>query len=168
LFVISLLGMVVLAGFGAVFATMTGTPEEAITAEPAAPEAAQSAVPQDAARERSQDETRAESDGARLDEPREWEGQLARARQAMADGSHDEAYAIANQLPEDSILRQTPEFAEIRYRYAQAHVDVGERALEEGDLEQARAQAMRVLAIEGITPKQRRDGKRLLRRAGEP
>jgi len=119
-------------------------------------------------RDSRRDEARVDSDGAGLDEPREWEGQLTRAQQAMADGRHDEAYAIANQLPEDSILRQTPEFAEIRYRYAQSHVNVGERALEEGDFDQARAEAMQVLAIEGITPKQRRDGKRLLRRAGEP
>jgi hypothetical protein len=85
----------------------------------------------------------------------------------MADGRHDEAYVIANQLPEDSVLRQTPEFAEIRYRYAQSHFNEGERALEEGDLEQARAEANLVLGLEGITPKQRRDSKRLLRRAGQ-
>jgi len=168
LFVISLLGIVVLAGFGAVFATMTGTPEAATAAEPAAAEAAQAAAPQEAAREPRRDETPANPDGARLDEPREWEGELVRAQQAMTDGRHDEAYAIANQLPEDSILRQTPEFAEIRYRYTESHVNSGERALNENDFDQARAEAMLVLATEGITPKQRRDAKRLLRRAGEP
>ena len=169
LFVIALLGIVVLAGFGAVFATMTGTAEAPIAAKlaPAERAPAEPAVSPEAVRERTRDEAGADADGARLDEPREWEGQLARARQAMADGRHDEAYVIANQLPEDSVLRQTPEFAEIRYRYAQSHFNEGERALEEGDFEQARAEASLVLELEGITPKQRRDSKRLLRRAGQ-
>lgn len=168
LFVTSLLGMVILAGLGAVLATLTRTTEAPFTAERAAAEPVLSTVTPKAAGKRARGEAETDSDGARLDEPREWEGQLAHAREAMADGRHDEAYAIANQLPEDSVLRQTPEFGEIRYRYAQAHFNAGQLALEKGDFERARSEARLVLELEGITPKQRRDSKRLLRRAGTP
>ena len=44
---------------------------------------------------------------------------------------------------------RTPEFGEIRYRYAQAHINEGERALEEGDLELARGEAKLVLELKG-------------------
>ncbi|MBW2376402.1 MAG: hypothetical protein JRF55_10510 [Deltaproteobacteria bacterium] len=101
-------------------------------------------------------------------EPREWEGELVRARNAMAEGRLDRAYSIADELPADSVLRKTPEFGEIRYRYAQAHIQEGERALAEGDREIARGEAMLVLALKGTTSKQRQDARRLMRSAGDP
>ncbi len=168
LFVVSLLGIVVLVGVGAVFATMTGKTGAPTAAERPPAELPQSAATPETARAIARVEPGPDSDGPTVDEPREWEGQLARARQAMAAGRHDEAYAIANELPEDSVLRETPEFGEIRYRHAQSHLNAGERALEEGNAERARTEASFVLGLEGITPKQRRDGKRLLRRVREP
>jgi hypothetical protein len=103
-----------------------------------------------------------------MDEPQEWEEQLVRARRALARDRFDRAYSIANELPADSVLRKTPEFGEIRYRYAQAHITEGERALDEGDLEQARSEAKLVLQLKGITSKQRQDAKRLMRSARAP
>ena len=55
-----------------------------------------------------------------IEEPQEWERELGRARRALARGRFDRAYAIAEELPPDSVLRQTPEFGEIRYRYVQS------------------------------------------------
>jgi hypothetical protein len=62
-------------------------------------------------------------------------------------------------------LRKTPEFGEIRYRYVQSHINEGERALEKGDLERVRDEASLVLALQGITIKQRQDARRLMRTA---
>ncbi|MBW2720207.1 MAG: hypothetical protein JRD94_17160, partial [Deltaproteobacteria bacterium] len=80
-------------------------------------------------------------------------------------GRLDRAYSIANELPADSVLRKTPEFGEIRYRFAQAHINEAERALEEGDRELARREATLVLELPSITSKQRRDARRLVRSA---
>ena len=99
------------------------------------------------------------------DIPVDLPNELVSAREAQASGEIDEAYAIANALPADSILRETPEFGEIRYRYAQSHISDGERALEAGDFEQVRRKAKLVLALDEITSKQRADAKRLARRA---
>jgi hypothetical protein len=110
----------------------------------------------------------ADADSQAIEEPREWEGQLARARKALAKGRLDRAYSIANELPVDSVLRKTPEFGEIRYRYAQAHISAGERALQEGELELAEGEAMLVLELKGITSKQRQDARRLMRSARQP
>ncbi len=63
------------------------------------------------------------------------------------------------------MLRKTPEFGEIRYRYAQDRINEGERALEEGDFERARDEAQLVLELKGITSKQRQDARRLMRSA---
>ena len=59
------------------------------------------------------------------------------------------------------MLRETPEFAEIRYRYAQAHIFEGQQALEDGNAEQALNEALLVTRLDEITVKQRRDARRL-------
>ncbi|MBW2508381.1 MAG: hypothetical protein JRE81_07115, partial [Deltaproteobacteria bacterium] len=69
------------------------------------------------------------------------------------------------ELPADSVLRETPEFAEIRYRYVQSHIHEAERALEGGDIDSALREAALVLEVQGITPKQRQEARRLDRRA---
>jgi pSer/pThr/pTyr-binding forkhead associated (FHA) protein len=187
LFIAVVLALLVLVGAGAVLVTMrTVTSEDRPGLSPvAAP--VPSAVPEPAPRpqarppaERRVEPTavknRAEQEdslGAALaappvDEPQEWEGQLSRAGRAMARGRLDRAYSIANELPEDSVLRETPEFGEIRYRYAQAHIQEGELALEDGDVERAMSEAELVLGLDGITPKQRQDARRLMRKARQP
>ncbi len=100
-----------------------------------------------------------------VEEPQEWERELARARRALAHERFDRAYDIAQELPADSVLRGTPEFEEIRYRYVQSHINDGERAFEVGDFERATEEAALALGVEGITPKQRREARGLIRRA---
>jgi pSer/pThr/pTyr-binding forkhead associated (FHA) protein len=185
LFVMSVIGLVVVAGAGAVLATVRGGPrtqgeaestEVAVAVVPEASSATMLAAQEELPSEpetmnavTEQEVSRGvDSDNRALDEPREWEGQLARARRALASGNVDGAYAIAEELPEYSVLRKTPEFGEIRYRYAQSHITEGERALDEGDLEQARDEAKLVLELKGITSKQRQDARRLMRRARDP
>ena len=189
LFVITLIGVLVIASAGAVLATMRGAPrtqedyESALSAAAVAPQAdptptgrggvtAAEAAPAEPRADNAAAEPEAngseDSDGPPMDEPQEWEEQLARARRALARDRFDRAYSIANELPADSVLRKTPEFGEIRYRYAQAHITEGERALDEGDLEQARSEAKLVLQLKGITSKQRQDAKRLMRSARAP
>jgi len=109
-----------------------------------------------------------DAEGPSIEDPQEWEGLLARAQKALAKGRLDRAYSIADELPSDSVLRKTPEFGEIRYRYAQAHLAEGERALLAGDLGRARREARLVLELKGITSKQRQDARRLMRSVGEP
>ncbi|MGB3052240.1 MAG: FHA domain-containing protein, partial [Polyangiales bacterium] len=160
---ISVIGLFLVAGAGAVFATMRTEPEKIAIAE--RPTVVAMAFPEEVeAVPKEQVSGAADSDGEVIDEPQEWEGRLAEARQALASGEIDRAYAIANDLPADSILRETPEFGEIRYRYAQAHISDGELALEAGDLEQVRRKARFVLQLDEITSKQRSDAKRLMRR----
>ncbi|NNE18166.1 MAG: FHA domain-containing protein [Myxococcales bacterium] len=160
---VSVIGLLLLAGAGAVLTTMRQEPERGATAEQPpvvvaslSPEAAP--VPEEAV------DAAGDSDGQAVDEPQEWEGRLAQAREALAGGEIDEAYAIANDLPDDSVLRDTPEFGEIRYRYVQSHISDGERALEARDLAWVRREAQLVLALDEITSKQRADAKRLMRR----
>ena len=161
---ISVIGLLLLAGAGAVLTTMRKAPERIAPAErpPVVVVAALSpeveAMPQEPVR------SAGDSDAQAIDEPQEWEGRLAQAREALASGQIDEAYAIADDLPTDSILRQTLEFGEIRYRYAQSHISDGERALEAQDLDQVRREAKLVLELDDITSKQRSDAKRLMRR----
>ena len=164
---ISVLGLLVLVAAAAVFTTVRNKPEKIVAAEvpalvaPAAPRELETVV----------DETvtvATDADRQPIDEPQEWEGRLAQARQALASGQIDRAYAIANDLPADSVLRHTPEFGEIRYRYAQAHINEGELAREKGELEQARSAAKLVLELDGITSKQRSDAQRLMRSARAP
>jgi pSer/pThr/pTyr-binding forkhead associated (FHA) protein len=184
-FAISVIGLLVLAAAGAVLVTMRGAPgvlpegqraaettadAHAVAVKPIPP----AARPVDEARPaelqrldeeltEQEDSRGADSDSPPIEEPREWEGQLARARKALAKGRLDRAYSIANELPADSVLRRTPEFGEIRYRYAQAHINEAQRALGEGDRELARGEARLVLELQGITSKQRQDARRLMR-----
>jgi pSer/pThr/pTyr-binding forkhead associated (FHA) protein len=188
-FVMLLIGLLVVAGASAVLATMRGAPgafsgTESSTASIEEPntassetilsvsrpvEEASAAKPGVNAAATEQEASRGgDADSQPIEEPREWEGQLARARKALAKGRLDRAYSIANELPADSVLRKTPEFGEIRYRYAQAHINEGERALEEGDRDLARGEAKLVLELKGITSKQRQDARRLMRGAREP
>jgi pSer/pThr/pTyr-binding forkhead associated (FHA) protein len=164
LFVVSLIGLLAVVGAGAVLATVRGVPGM-VQGDQASSLPMQSA----ATVERAPPSVRRPVRGAEepIDEPQEWEGQLARARRALARGRLDRAYSIADELPADSILRNTPEFGEIRYRYAQAHITEGQRALAEGNLAQARDEAELVLGLERITSKQRQDAKRLMRSARE-
>jgi pSer/pThr/pTyr-binding forkhead associated (FHA) protein len=181
LFAMSVIGLLVVVGAGAVFATMRGpvrgpTVEEARaqSAEviPLAPVPVEDALPSeppvDAALTEHGVSHEGDPESQPIEEPREWEGQLERAHNALAKGRLDRAYSIADELPGDSVLRKTPEFGEIRYRYAQAHINDGERALGEGDREIARAEAKLVLELKGITPKQRQDARRLMRSARAP
>jgi pSer/pThr/pTyr-binding forkhead associated (FHA) protein len=182
IFVMSVIGLLIAAGAGAVLATMRGAPgalardASPTTAEPstAAESEATASIPAPARARAHQELTEQEashggdSDSPPIEEPREWEGQLARARKALAKGRLDRAYSIAEELPADSVLRKTPEFGEIRYRYAQARINEGERALEKGDLERALSEAQLVLELQGITSKQRQDARRLIRSARGP
>ena len=162
LFAISVIALLVVAAAGAVLATMRGAPGALSMDESAAP-----GDPRGLDESLTEQETSdaADSDRRPIEEPREWEGLLVRAGEALKKGRLDRAYSIANELPADSVLRKTPEFGEIRYRYAQAHINEAERALEEGDRELARREAMLVLELPGITSKQRRDARRLTRGA---
>jgi pSer/pThr/pTyr-binding forkhead associated (FHA) protein len=168
IFVIAVVGVLIAAGAGAVLATMRGAPGALAGSEAKAPVAVPAQV--QANREPTEQEAShgGDSDSAPIEEPREWEGQLARARKALAKGRLDRAYSIADELPADSVLRKTPEFGEIRYRYAQDRINEGERALEEGDFERARDEAQLVLELKGITSKQRQDARRLMRSARGP
>ncbi|MFZ1864952.1 MAG: FHA domain-containing protein [Polyangiales bacterium] len=171
-FVLGLIGLLVIAGAGAVFVTLRGTPSF-VTAVPSRTRTTKAqgiAVPEGApvpkqGPKKTAGAARSEPVLDPLEEPREWEQQLSRAGRALAKGRLDRAYAIANELPEESVLRDTPEFGEIRYRYAQAHLLEAREALERGDRERAQREASLVLELEGITDKQRQDARRLARRA---
>jgi pSer/pThr/pTyr-binding forkhead associated (FHA) protein len=161
---ILVIGLLLVAGAGAVWTTMGGRPERIVT--PRRPPVAVAALSPNVEAAPEQGVNAAgDSDGQAIDEPQEWEDRLVQAREALASGEIDDAYAIANDLPADSVLRETPEFGEIRYRYAQSHISDGERALEAGDFVQVRRKAKLVLALDEITSKQRSDAKRLARRA---
>lgn len=166
-FALGLVGLLLVAGAGAVLVTLRGAPSwEAPTETPSLRPTTQArgaaaARPQSKVPESEGEEPVMQS----IEAPREWEQQLSRAGRALAKGRLDRAYAIANELPSGSVLRKTPEFGEIRYRYAQAHLLEARRALERGDRDRARAEATLVLELEGITDKQRQDARRLARRA---
>ena len=153
-FVLAVLGLLVLAGSGAILVTLPETPLVEQDTEPAETALPVAAAPLS---------TRPEPDSS--DEPQEWEGLLTRAQSKLARGHIDAAYEIADELPTDSVLRGTPEFGEIRYRYAQAHISAGNKARRDGDAKLAKTEAKLVLALKGITSKQRRDAKRLLSQA---
>ena len=169
LFAVAVVGLLVLAVVGAVLTTgPAGTAKPMPLAEP--PLASRQPAEAAADEELTEQEDSADDDsaGRPIEEPREWEELLARARKALSKGRFDRAYSIANELPVDSVLRRTPEFGEIRYRYAQAHINAAEEALEEGDLESVRGEARLVLDLKGITTKQRQDARRMLRAARDP
>lgn len=158
IFALSVIALLVVAGAGALLATVRGAPgSNAVAAIAPRAEVMETEA-------EIEPDPPSDTDVQPIDEPRESEAQLAEARRALAEGGVDRAYAIADGLPADSILRSTPEFGEIRYRYAQAHIAEGERALVEGDAVRAQAEAEVVLGIGGITSKQRREARRLLRR----
>ena len=166
---LSVIGLLLVAAGGAVLTTLRATP--GATPASARPEPITEAKEQvaeasgSAARSASDTGDGADGESILIEEPQEWERELGRARRALARGRFDRAYAIAEELPPDSVLRQTPEFGEIRYRYVQSHINDGERALREGDADRADAEATLVLKVEGITPKQRQEARRLIRRA---
>ncbi|UCH30319.1 MAG: FHA domain-containing protein [Myxococcales bacterium] len=166
---LSVIGLLLVAAGGAVLTTLSSAP--GATPASAGPEPVAEAKEQvaeasgSAARSASDTDDGAEGESILIEEPQEWERELGRARRALARGRFDRAYAIAEELPPDSVLRQTPEFGEIRYRYVQSHINDGERALREGDADRADAEAMLVLKVEGITPKQRQEARGLIRRA---
>mgnify|MGYP001827885529 FL=1 len=163
----AVVALLFLLGAGAVLVTTRAKNPEVATplrAQPAQAEADQAPKPSRATRPSAR-EASADSDSALVEEPQEWERELGRARKALAKGRFDRAFSIANELPPDSVLRETPEFGEIRYRYVQSHINEGERALEEGDHEQAQAEAGLALGTDGITPRQRQEARRLVRRA---
>ena len=164
---VSILGLLLLAGAGAVLTTLRSSGPTATVAAPmpTAPAAAVPGPAEPAAIADADDRGNARSESASMEEPQEWERELVRARRALARERFDRAYAIAQELPEDSVLRETPEFGEIRYRYVQSHINDGERALEERDFERALREAAVVLEVQGITPKQRQEARRLTRQA---
>ncbi len=168
LLVIALLGAV---GAGAVFATLRLPSDDQATTEAAAPATAalespsQPPAPSSKANASTNPKGRSRPESAPSDEPQEWERELVRARRALTRGRFDRAYAIANDLPEDSVLRKTPEFGEIRYRYVQSHIQAAERALDEGEPERAASEAGLALEVKGITSRQRQEARRLLRKA---
>jgi len=179
-FALSLIALLLVAGAGAVFVTLRGVPAfdmlAPIPSKDGAPEAGEVAAALRGRRAASgfQAPARQATSGASaeteppvssIEEPREWEKQLSRAGRALAKGRFDRAYALANELPPDSVLRETPEFGEIRYRYANAHLLEARRALERGDRERAGSEAKLVLDLPGITDKQRQEARRLLGQA---
>jgi pSer/pThr/pTyr-binding forkhead associated (FHA) protein len=182
---VSVVAVLLAFGAGALFATMRSGPEEvAVAVPPVVPTAAE---PRSSGsrvrRQASSDESGAPAPAASaqpaatdpapsgeaaddlVEEPQEWEERLSKARKALARGRVDRAYAIANDLPDDSVLRETPEFGEIRYRYAQAHITEAELALQKGELERVQGEVKLVLGLPGITSKQRQDARRLMRSA---
>jgi pSer/pThr/pTyr-binding forkhead associated (FHA) protein len=164
---VSIIGLLLLAGAGAVLTTLRSSDPTATVAAPmpTAPAAAVPGPADPAAIADADERGNAPSERASAEEPQEWERELVRARRALARERFDRAYAIAQELPEDSVLRETPEFGEIRYRYVQSHINDGERALEERDFERALREAAVVLEVQGITPKQRQEARRLTRQA---
>jgi pSer/pThr/pTyr-binding forkhead associated (FHA) protein len=186
-FALALIGLLLVAGAGAVFVTLESAPTfgapltgptqdrdvQALRkspstreAQPKAREHGDGAHPQAIGVASEAEPATTANDGAQQnDAPREWEQQLSRAGKALAKGKLDRAFAIANELPADSVLRETPEFGEIRYRYAQAHLLEARRALEHRHSGRAKREAALVLALPGITDRQRQEARRLARRA---
>ena len=166
---LAVIALLLAAGAGAVLATLRLPPSDApatarVRTQAAAREAPAFPGPS-AERPPRPGPREAQSEGAAIEEPQEWERELVRARRALARGRFDRAYSIAQELPGDSVLRETPEFGEIRYRYVQSHIHEAERAMEDGDTEQVLEEAELVLAVEGITPRQRQEARRLVRLA---
>ena len=166
---LSVIALLLMAGAGAVLTTLRPRPgsagPEATSTEQPAPAAAAQRATNTAARKSPETPSDGRSDDVSIDEPQEWERELVRARKALARERFDRAYAIAQELPEDSVLRQTPEFGEIRYRYVQSHINDGDRALRDEDFDRALREAALVLEVRGITPKQRQEARQLARQA---
>lgn len=175
---VGLIALLAVAGAGAIFVTLQGAPAfktrfaaPATDREPPArtdPSSKRVELPAPARDTRlgpeASEVAQTRSASTSSDAPREWEQQLSRAGQALAEGDLDRAFALADQLPDDSVLRQTPEFGEIRYRYVQAHLSRARRALEQEDFPKAQGEATLVLGLTGITDRQRQEARRLQRR----
>ena len=166
---LSVIALLLIAGAGAVLTTLRPQPgsagPEATSTEQPAPAAAAQRATNTATGKSAETPSDGRSDDVSIDEPQEWERELVRARKALARERFDRAYAIAQELPEDSVLRQTPEFGEIRYRYVQSHINDGDRALRDEDFDRALREAALVLEVRGITPKQRQEARQLARQA---
>ncbi len=164
---VSVIALLLLVSAGAVFVTIRRQPDRIADSEQ--PVAVTAVAPREVEAPAEQGASSAEDpDSPTIDAPQEWEAMLAQARAALASGQIDQAFAIADELPDDSILRKTLEFGEIRYRYAQAQISRAQLARDKGDLEQTRSSAKLVLGLEGITSKQRSDAARLMRSARAP
>lgn len=167
------IGLLAAVAAGAVLATLRSSRGLPPVSSSAADAAAARAMPSVAVREAEDTGTPTSAErssdlggeSASVDEPQEWERELVRARRALMRERFDRAYAIADELPADSVLRETPEFGEIRYRYVQSHIHEAERALRDGDVDSALREVALVLEVQGITPKQRQEARRLDRRA---
>ncbi len=182
LFVVAVLGLLILAGAGAILVTMReetiNAPRTNVYVAPPVVEVEQPestleppvglALQEETATEEPVRDAPVPDELEPMEEPQEWEELLVRAQSKLARGQIDAAYEIASELPEDSVLRDTPEFGEIRYRYVQAHISAAEKALGDGDAEQAKQEVQRVLGLEGITSKQQRDARHLLSQARRP
>lgn len=168
---LGVVGLLLAVGAGAVFVTLHGTPtldsaDAAPTSHLGTPTGRAAASGRVSAGMAPQHGAQAERTAAEPpDAPREWEHQLARAGRALAKGELDRAYELASELPADSVLRETPEFGEIRYRYAEAHLLEARRALDRGDSDRAHREATLVMELPGITTKQRQEARRVARRA---
>jgi pSer/pThr/pTyr-binding forkhead associated (FHA) protein len=166
---LSVIALLLMAGAGAVLTTLRPRPgsagPETNATEQLAPAAAAQTATNTATRKPAETPSDGRSDDVSIEEPQEWERELVRARKALARERFDRAYAIAQELPEDSVLRQTPEFGEIRYRYVQSHINDGDRALRDEDFDRALREAALVLEVRGITPKQRQEARQLARQA---
>jgi hypothetical protein len=108
---LSVIGLLLMAGAGAVLTTLRSRPGSAAP-EPPAALIAQPATTEGPANTATTTFTEAPGDGdsesVSVDEPQEWERELVRARRALARGRFDRAYVIAEELPADSVLRETP------------------------------------------------------------
>ncbi|MGB5812962.1 MAG: FHA domain-containing protein [Polyangiales bacterium] len=175
LFALAVIVALVATGAGAVFVTMQSQEPPDASLPPAVAKAGQTranvAVESPAAPEPlpSTEETVAEeSPSANVEPPQEWEGLLAESQAKLAKGRIDDAYRTADRLPADSVLRRSPEFGEIRYRYVQSKIERAQQLLEEEDAAAAKRLARQVLGIAGITSKQRRDAKEVVAQARKP
>ena len=166
-----MIGLLAVLGAGAVFVTLRSNDVESLAfLREDESDAEAAAAPADSSTSETsafalESVPAAKPQSTQIEEPQEWERELVRARRALARGRFDRAYAIANDLPEDSVLRKTPEFGEIRYRYVQSHIQEGEDAYAGKDFERAIEEAQLALAVPGITSKQRQEARRLLRRS---
>jgi pSer/pThr/pTyr-binding forkhead associated (FHA) protein len=171
LFALSVIGLLAVLGAGAVFVTLRSNDVESLAfLRQDESDAYAAAAPADSSTSETsasalESVPAAEPQATQIEEPQEWERELVRARRALARGRFNRAYAIANDLPEDSVLRKTPEFGEIRYRYVQSHIQEGEDAYADEDFERAIEEAQLALGVPGITSKQRQEARKLLRRS---
>ena len=172
LFALWVVGLLVAVGAGAILVTLRSGPGHRafevlpfLNGSQSPSSEAIAAPPTPAPEPRVRQGEVADNEASPIEEPQEWERELVRARRALARGRFDRAYAIADDLPADSVLRDTPEFGEIRYRYVQSHIQEGQSAFADDNFGRAVAEAKVALDVPGITAKQRQEARKLLRRA---